>query len=182
MDDQQLAIESFDKALAYLDRLLGIIHPFSHFNVSIMIGSSKWTDEDKNEANNLSVFIENLLINKLKYAQEQNGRFWLELTDTGRAAKKAGGHIMYEEKLKRIATRNNKKEDFDVELKRLALKYKFVTFGIPFISLAIAIISIFFTFHKERTLAPTPTQLNLKLTIQSDTQKNILRVDTFLKK
>jgi len=182
MEEQQIAIERFEKALAYVDKLLPLLPTFSHFNISSIILTFGWTQQEIDEAYNLDTYIQILLINKLKYADEQNGSFWIQLNDLGRAAQKAGGHFKYELKLEKIANRNDKKEDFDLEIKRLALKYKFVTFGIPFISLAIAIISIFFTFYKEHKLVPPQTQLNLKLTIQSDTQKNVLLLDTSLKK
>ncbi len=182
MREQQLAIECFDNALVYVDKLLPLFPSFSHFNISAIVLDSGWIQQEIDEAFKLDTYIQILLIDKLKYADEQNGRFWIALNDIGRAAQKAGGHFKYELKLERIADRSNKKENFDLELKRLALKYKFVTFGIPFISLTIAIISIFFTFYKEHKSVQTPTQLNLKLIVQSDTQKNVFRLDTSIKK
>jgi len=103
MDEtQKLMHAKFDKALYYADKIIPIAHSFAPFNVSyIALYESNWTEEEKQEANDMRETIHDVLI-ELKYAREQNGNFWIELTNKGRLAKKLGGHLKYVEDLSRI--------------------------------------------------------------------------------
>jgi hypothetical protein len=105
MDDfQKETIEQFDKAVYYLDKLFEHIPSISHFEVANVIHMA-----NMHEADNYSDKINFLLLDKFKYADEVNGRYWITLNEKGIAAKRADSHTKYEkllakrERAKRIA-------------------------------------------------------------------------------
>ena len=58
MEEQRIAIENFNKALLYIDKILSLLPDFSHFNTSAIVLSSSWTKEEIEKAYKLDSFIE----------------------------------------------------------------------------------------------------------------------------
>lgn len=89
---QEVAIERFDTAIGYMDKLFEFIPIISYFEVGHIIHLSSLPEEASDYATEINV----LLLDKLRYADDYNGRYWITLNQKGIAAKKAGGHFKYE--------------------------------------------------------------------------------------
>ena len=147
MEEQKLVIENFDKALVYVDKVLPLLPDFSHFNLSTIIINSNWIQQDKDEAYNLDRYIQVLLIDRLKYVDGNVDAFDIELNDTGRQVKKAGGHFAYLQKLDEKAVAdaerqklNDEKLKYDIKNAKRIFKTYWWTFAI---SIAAFLLSLF---------------------------------------
>ncbi len=140
MDKQKLAEERYDKALIFVDKLLPLLHDHSYLNISEVILHSNWPAEEKEEGNTLHVYMFTLLADRCKYI-EKNQSYYTKLTDKGRAAKKAGRHFAYEEKLHKEKELAERKESFDLRQKEWMYKTRYGTYLVSAGALIISILA-----------------------------------------
>lgn len=157
MEDQKLAIERFEKALVYVDKLLPLLPDFSHFNLSTIIINSNWTQQDKDEAYDLDRYIQVLLIERLNYVDGNVDAFDIELNDTGRQVKKLGGHFAYLKKLDdKVAADlerqklNDEKLKYDIKNAKRIFKTYWWTFAISILAFLLALGKIIYDIVKAK--------------------------------
>jgi hypothetical protein len=135
MDDTQKKMtERFDTALKQLDKMFQHIPLASPFMVDAII------HDFQPEAYDYSEQINALLLDKFKYADEYNGRYWITLNEKGMAAKNAGGHFVYEAMQKEIKQLTTKKLTYDANNAKRIYQTYWLTFALAMASFVISII------------------------------------------
>ena len=194
MEEQNLAIERFEKALKYVDKLLPLLPDFSHFNISSIVLTSGWTQQEIDEAYNLDSVIQTLLISRLKYVDGSAEAYWIELNDIGRQVKNAGGHFAFLTCLadkaavdKERQERKDKSDKLDLVMKEWQVRTKRLPYILSALALVGTIISILIAFkalnkkQDQKDLRPVQQQIQV-LQDRVKLLDSLHQSDTLLKK
>jgi len=143
MDDTQKKMtEGFDIALKHLDKMFQYIPLASPFIVDFII------HDYQPEAYDYSQQINVLLLDKFKYADEYNGRYWITLNEKGMAAKNAVGHFIYHQKQEELKQKQERKQQVDLKIAEWMVTTYWWTFGFAIAAFGISLTLLIITIKK----------------------------------
>ena len=140
IEKSKIAISIIDKILPHLPDQ-GVFH-FAYFAKDVL----NWPSEEVRELVSVKPQLVHIALNQLQYINEKTKGFYYELNETGRKAKKAGGHFAYQKTIdeKFIADKerqklNDEKLKYDVKNSKRIFKTYWWTFTFAVIGLAISL-------------------------------------------
>ncbi|MEP7145212.1 MAG: hypothetical protein ABI707_20165 [Ferruginibacter sp.] len=145
--------EYVHEILILADRLFPHMPDRITFDLEDVIRNSNFEEEEKNELiyTNQTVPVLSVLLD-FGYATESkdfNERGYCELTDMGRAVKKAGGHFAYQQIVgageiveKKRQERKDKSDEFDLKIKNWTYKARYIPYIFSSLALIGTIISL----------------------------------------
>lgn len=152
MDNEDLGqLKKTEIAINIIDKILPYLPEYAVFNFATYAKDVlRWTGEEIRDLVNVKPQLVHIALNHLKYIDEKTKGYYYELNDTGRKAKKLGGHFAYQKYLedkKIIETkrlrRKDRLEETDLKIKQWTYKAKYWPFifsGLAFVGTVISII------------------------------------------